>query len=488
MNKDRKNKYIRVVNLFNLFITIVSLFAFCIYFVANSFSENYDSGVDTQKTRTGPIIIINIDGTINPAVDDYVKTSYEIANSLHSRLLIMKLNTPGGLLSSMESISRLMLDARIPTVVFVGPSGSRAISAGMFITIAANIAVMSPGTTIGAAHPVTSGGDNMQGDVRDKLENYASSFAKSIAEQRGRNIEWVEKAVRDSVALTDREAVEKGFINFIASDIEGLISELEGRSVNIKGQTVTLQHLSDASRVILDMSLRQKIINVLADPNVAVLLGLAAVVGIMMELYHPGTGVPGIIGIICLVLSLAASQIIPLNHGGVALLLLGVAFIIAELFVPSFGIWGGSGTICFILGAIYAVDTSYVWSSDGYGVSRVFLAFIGFLVGFLCICMAWVVKKLRESGQHVGSEALLGVSGYVMQWSFDEIQKSWVGKVKIKGEIWNAKLDLRGENLEQQMDAQKYKIEVGTKVTVTKISKGMVLEIVANKEKRSMII
>lgn len=435
-----------------------------------------------QSVASGPIVTIKIDGTINPAVDDYVKTSLERAKMENAQLFIIEINTPGGLLNSMESITKNLLESPIPTVVFVGPAGSRAVSAGMFITLAAHFAVMAPGTTIGAAHPVTSDGGNVQSDMRDKLENYVSSFARSIAEQRSRNVEWADKAVRESVAITDREALEKGVINFISSDMDHLISELEGRSVSIQGRNINLDKLAKAKREFYPMTFKQKVVNLLADPSVAVLLGLAAVLGIMMELYHPGTAVPGVIGVICLVLSLTASQVIPINYGGIALLILGTAFVVAELYVPSFGIWGIAGTICFILGAIYAVDTDLVWSADSYGVERAYLAAFALFVGGLITSLALYVKKHRRGVVMTGSEGLVGVAGEIISWSLDKKRNYWSGKVRVHNELWHARTASveKGVGDDRIKGSSEFALEVGSKIRVKSLLPGMVLEVVAD--------
>lgn len=452
------------------------------YDVAATVPNTEEKPQATNTAALGPIVIIKIDGTINPAVDDYVKTSMQRAKYEDARLLIIQLNTPGGLLSSMESISKEVLSSTIPVVVYVGPAGARAVSAGMYITIAAHFAVMAPGTTIGAAHPVSSGSDNVQGDMRDKLENYASSLARSLAEQRGRNVDWVEKAVLDSVAVTDREALEKGVVNFIASDLEKVITELDGRSVSLQGKTVTFEHLSDVSRLYLDMNLRQRVVNVLADPNIAILFGLAAIMGIMAELYHPGMSVPGVVGVICLILSLTASQVIPINYGGVALLVLGIIFIVVELFVPSFGVWGIGGTICLILGAIYSIDTDMIWSADAYGVRKGFVMFFALFVGSVLYLLAAYLKKHRIGLQLNGSEALIGASGQVTKWSFDKLRNIWIGKVRVNGELWNAKLAKSAKLHVHNNDRTSANITVGSKIIVSKLGKGMILEVVPDDE------
>lgn len=415
---------------------------------------------------TGPVVVVTIDGTINPATDDYLKTSMAQAQADNARLMVVRLNTPGGLLNSMQSMVAILLQAPVPTVVYVYPSGGSATSAGVFITMAGHFAVMAPSTTIGAAHPVQGSGDSVQGDLRAKIENFAASFARSVAEGRGRNAQWAEKAVRESVSITDREALENKVIDFIAADLDRLLAELEGKQVNISGRLVTLSGLTTAPRVVLEMNLKQKVVNVLADPNIAIVLGLAAMLGIVMELYHPGVALPGIIGIICLVLSLTASQVIPINYGGLGLLILGVVFILVELFVPSFGVWGIAGGISFVIGAIYVVDSEKVWSSSGFAVSGLLIGACVLLVSGLVFGMSWVVAKSRAVKISTGSEGMVGLVGVVKEAVVSKQGRPPLGKVMVAGELWKAAS--KGESSS---------FPVGTKVKIIAVREGMVLEV-----------
>ena len=321
-----------------------------------------------SDTPQGPIVVLKIEGTINPATADYLKEGMEYAAAKDSRLVILQLNTPGGLLSSMQQMVESLLQSKTPSVVFVGPQGAGAMSAGMYITLAGNFAAMAPGTTIGAAHPVLAGGGDLTGDMGQKIENFSVSLAKAIAEQRGRNTKWAEEAVRESVAATDREAKDEGVIDFVASDFEHIFSEIEGKTINCSGRQVTLSGLAQSPQEVRPMSFKQNVLNFLADPNVAMLLGLGALLGLILEFYHPGAIVPGVLGSLCLVLALMAGQVLPISVGGIVLVGLGVVFCIAEAFVPSFGILGIVGTICVALGVLYSIDERQIFSSSGFTV------------------------------------------------------------------------------------------------------------------------
>lgn len=388
----------------------------------------------------GPIIEATIDGTINPATDDYLRSAMNQAERRGARLFILRLNTPGGLLNSMQTMVETILEAPVPTVVYVSPAGGGAISAGVFITLAGNVAAMAPGTTIGAAHPVLGGGGEIKGDMRAKVENFTASLIKAIAEQRGRNVEWAEKAVRESVAITDKEAVTEGVVDLVASDVPKLLAEIEGKTVTVNGSPVTLSGLADAPIEKVEMSLKQIVVNILADPNIAILLGLAAMLGIGIEFYHPGGVIPGVVGVICLVLSLVAGQILPINYGGLALLLLSGAFFAVELFLPAFGVWGAAGILCLVLGSLYVVDTDAVWAVEGLTVDTWFIATMAGIVGLLLSAVCYLAIKSRAQAARTGAKGMVGEVATVIG-SFTEKAGCYQGRVEAMGERWRAVME-----------------------------------------------
>lgn len=392
-----------------------------------------------RKIEPRVVLSVTVNATINPAIDDYIKRAIVVAKERDASLLLIELNTPGGLLTSMQTIVEEILSAPIPVAVYVTPRGGSATSAGVFITMAGHIAAMAPGTTIGAAHPVQGGGQDVGEDMRAKIENFTVSLAKAVAEQRGRNVEWAEQSVRESVSITDREAVDKKVIDFVADDVASLLQQIEGIEVTVAGKVVHFNGISLAKVEKLPMTFRQQVANILCDPNIAILIGLAAMLGLGIEFYNPGLIFPGVIGAICLILSLTAAQVLPINYGGVALLILSVVFIAVELTMPTFGIWGIAGVVCLVLGSIYVVDTDLVWSAQGFSVDMVMVGIIAGFVGLLILLVGVVLAKDSRRKVVTGSEGLIGKRAEVKQKfrvSSDD-NKSY-GRVLVSGELWKA--------------------------------------------------
>jgi membrane-bound serine protease (ClpP class) len=378
------------------------------------------------------IYLIRIDGGINPAVADFIHESIRAAHRAEAAALLIELDTPGGLLESTKDIVKDLLGAPLPVIVYVAPSGAGAASAGVFVTMAANIAAMAPGTNIGAAHPVGGGGEDIGGDMRTKVENFVASMSKSIAQERGRNVEWAEKAVRESVSITEQEALALNVIDLIATSREDLLRQIHGREVRVQQRPVKLQ-VANATFVEREMRLKQKVINVLANPNVAYLLMMAGILGLYVEFTHPGLFFPGVAGAICLLLGFAALQVLPINYSGLALILLGLALLIAELFLPSFGTLGVGGIIAFVLGSLLLFDTaesdltldpSIVYAAAGT------LAAFTFLVGFL-------VMRSQRRKAFLGQEGMIGEVGEVRE----PIEPGKPGRVLVRGEYWTALAD-----------------------------------------------
>jgi len=387
----------------------------------------------------GPIVHVTIETTINPAVAEYVQKGIAHGESLNAAAVLISLNTPGGLITSMQTIVEEMLRSKVPVFVYVSPSGGGAISAGVFITLAGHIAVMAPGTTIGAAHPVNSNGENIGDDMRSKAENFAASLVKAIAEQRGRNMEWAEKAVRESVALTDSEAITQNVVDYSASSIHALLEKSKGRKIILDSASYVIPDLSGTEIVEYPMSFQQRVVSTISDPNVMALLSLAAMGGITAEFYHPGLIFPGLIGIISLVLTLVAGQVIPINVGGGLLLMLGVILISAEMFITS-GILGFIGLICLILGSIYAIDTSMIWASEGFQFNPLLIGGVAGTLGLVLLFLVFLAIQERKRKVVTGKEGLIGATAtvnreFTISPSNSEVR---VGKVFVKGEIWNA--------------------------------------------------
>ena len=381
----------------------------------------------------GHVDLIVIDGSINPAVVDYIQESLERAQADDARALIVQLDTPGGLLESAKVIVKEFLAAPIPVIVYVGPSGAGATSAGLFVTIAANIAAMAPGTNIGAAHPVGSGGEDIAGDMRDKVENFTATLSRTIAQQRGRNVEWAEKAVRESASATEQEALQLGVVDVVAVDLPDLLQKVDGREVSLPHGKIKLD-LAGATVTRLEMSLKQKVLDVLGNPNVAYLLMMAGVLGIYVEFTHPGLFFPGIAGGICLLLGLTSMQVLPINYSGLALIGLGVTLLVAELFLPTFGIVGVGGLVAFVLGSLLLFDTA----DSNMALDPSIVAAAAATLGLFSLYVGLLVVRSQRTPAMLGGEGLVGKVGDVRARL---VPGERGGKVLVHGEFWNADAD-----------------------------------------------
>lgn len=380
---------------------------------------------------TGRLVhLISVDGGINVAVDDFIRESIDRAEEARANALVIQLDTPGGLLKSTQSIVKEIFAAPLPIVVYVAPSGSGAGSAGVFITLAAHVAAMAPGTNIGAAHPVSVGGGDVKGTMGEKIENFAASFSETIAQKRGRNTEWAIQAVRRSVAITEKEALAKNVIDIVARDLDDLLTQADGRKVEVNGKTVVVE--TQGARVErFEMGLKQKVLNVLSDPNIAYLLLMAGLLGLYMEFSHPGVFFPGVAGAIALLLALTSFQILPINYAGLALILFGLALLVGEAFFPSFGILGIGGAVSLALGSLLLFDTQ---SSDLAVDRSVIFSAVVTLSAFVLLISYLVVKTQRKKPT-TGLEGMIGEIGEVREALRPR------GKVFVHGEYWNAEAD-----------------------------------------------
>jgi membrane-bound serine protease (ClpP class) len=411
------------------------------------------AGVLAQSNDTAVphVDVIAIDGSINPAVDDFIRESIGRAKTNGARALIIQMDTPGGLLTSTRTIVKEMLGAPVPVMVYIGPSGAGAGSAGVFITMAAHVAAMAPGTNIGAAHPVAGGGQEVKGVMGEKIENFTASFSESIAQKRGRNTEWAIQAVRKSVAITEKEALKINVIDIVARDIDDLLKQADGRKIDIDGHKHELA-LKNVRVMRHEMSLKQKVLNTIADPNIAYLLMMAGILGLYMEFAHPGVIFPGVAGAICLLLAFASLQLLPINYTGLVLVILGIALLVGEAFYPSFGVLGIGGIISLTLGSLLLFDTPM--SDFGVDRSIVFTA-VGTLGSFV-LAISYLVFRSQKAKPTLGIQGLIGEVGEVRD------KLSPVGRVFVHGEYWKA-------------EAEK-EIDTGEKVEVVGVE-GMVLKV-----------
>jgi membrane-bound serine protease (ClpP class) len=387
--------------------------------------------------------LIVIDGSINPAVDDFIREGITRAKSNGARALIIQLDTPGGLLSSTRTIVKEMLSAQVPIMVHVAPSGAGAGSAGVFITMAAHIAAMAPATNIGAAHPVAGGGQEVKGVMGEKIENFTASFSETIAQKRGRNTEWAIEAVRRSVSITETDALKKKVIDIIAKDIDDLLKQADGRKVDLDGRMTTLS-VKGVNVVRHEMSLKQKIVNAIADPNIAYMLLMAGILGLYMEFSNPGVMFPGVTGAICLVLALISFQLLSFNYAGLFLILLGIALLVGEAFMPSFGVLGIGGVVSLALGSFLLFDTP---NSDLTIDGTIVYTAVATMAS-LVLAIGYLVFRSQKAKPTLGMDGLIGEIGEV------RAKLSPSGKIFVHGEYWNA---------QTQTDGQ---IDVGDKVQI----------------------
>lgn len=367
------------------------------------------------------------DGVINPVAAEFITDAINRAQEAGSAALIITLDTPGGLDTSMRTIIKAMNSATVPIIVYVAPTGARAASAGVFITMAANIAAMAPGTNIGAAHPVAMGGGQIEGDMKKKVENDAAAYIKSIAEKRGRNVQWAEEAVRQSVSVTEQEAVKLNIVDFVAPDVPSLLKQADGRKTETAAGKVTLK-IADAAVEKIEMGLRFRILSAISDPNVAYILMMLGIYGLIFELSSPGAILPGVVGGICLILAFYSFQALPINYAGFALILLAVILFIAEVKVPSYGMLTVGGIIAMTLGSLMLIKGE----ADYLRISlRVILPFVLVSALFFVLIVGTAVKAL-------GRQAVTGREGLVGTVGVARTDLNPAGQVAVHGEIWSA--------------------------------------------------
>ncbi len=400
-------------------------------------------GARAEVPLPAPLVLqLTIDGTINPATAIYIAEGLAAARERGAAALLIQLDTPGGLLESTKTIVKDLLGAPLPVIVYVAPSGGGATSAGVFITLAAHVAAMAPGTNIGAAHPVGGQGESIDGDLGKKVENFTASLGRTIAEQRGRNVEWAEKAVRQSVSATEREAVKLKVVDFVADSVAEVLTKANGRTVTVAGTPRTLA-VAGATLEPFAMRFGQKVFDFLANPNIAYLLMMAAMLGLYVEFTNPGLLFPGVAGVICLLLALAALQVMPVNYSGLALIGVGVAMLVAELFVPSAGVLGIGGLIAFVIGSLLLFDTP----DATLHVDRGLIAGAAVALGGVTLAAAWLVVRTQRRPSVVGAEGMIGELGHVRRVAPGGRQV----KVFVRGEYWEADADepvLEGDTVE----------------------------------------
>lgn len=374
------------------------------------------------------IHILTADSEVNPVMARYIDRGIDEAERTGARAVVIRLDTPGGLSTSMEQIVKRIQSSRVPVIVYVSPSGGKAASAGTFITMSAHVAAMAPGTRIGAATPINAGGGDIEGDLGNKVRNDAAAYARSIAEEHGRNADWAEAAVRDAVSAPTSEAVEKHVVDFSAVDMDDLLRQSEGRTVKVGGREVTIGPLADAPRVENNMTLIERVLLVLSDPNIAFLLLSLGGLGLLIELLHPGVFAPGVFGIIALILAFFSLGTLPVNWAGVALIGLAFAMFAAEIFVSGFGALGIGGAIALIAGGMLLTTSD----NPDFQVSRWFVVVTGVVCGAFFLSLMSAILRMRRLPRDIGTRAMVGEMATARSYLNPD------GFIFVRGERWKA--------------------------------------------------
>ncbi len=422
------------------------------------------------RAQAPVVAVLTIKGPIGPAVADYVSRGIDKSVDQGATAIVLKMDTPGGLDTSMREIIKDILASPIPVIGYVGPRGARAASAGTYILYASHLAAMAPATELGAATPVQVGGGFPFGQkpeeekeepvetkdegetekaaetdaekedapekepakaekptIEDKVLQDAIAYIRSLAQLRKRNVEWAEKAVREAATLTSQDALEAGVIDLVATDVEDLLAQIDGREIEMDDGKVTLA-TAKARVVEILKDWRVELLEIIANPTVAVILMTIGFYGIVLEFYT-GAVVSGVVGAICLLLGLYGLHVLPINYAGLGLIILGMILLVAEAFLPSFGILGFGRVIAFVIGSIMLIDTEV----PGFGVSPYFMGAVALLAGGATLLIATKMYRLRQQPVRTGSDEMVGSPGKVLDWSGDR------GEIRVQGEVWQAR-------------------------------------------------
>ena len=377
----------------------------------------------------GVVRVITVDATINPATADFIHQSIRQASETEAECLVIRLNTPGGLLKSTRAIVTDLLTSNVPVVVYVSPSGSQSASAGAFITLAAHIAAMAPGTNIGAAHPVGLQGGEKDSIMNEKATNDAAAFIRTISEKRHRNVRWAEDAVRKSISITETEALKDSVIDLVATSVTDLLQKIDGMVVPVNDVKKVL-HTRDAEVVYAEIDWKHKILDILSDPNIAYIFFMLGLYGLLFELYNPGAILPGVVGVISIIIAFYSLHTLPINYAGIALILFAIILFIAEIKITSYGLLTVAGVISLFLGSIMLIDseTSLEFISISWSV---IIPTVLITAAFFTFAIGMGIRAQRRKPV-TGNEGIIGETGEAITDLNPE------GQVRVHGEIWSA--------------------------------------------------
>jgi len=391
------------------------------------------------------VIALHVTGVIGPATAEYVERGLALASREHAQLVVLTIDTPGGLDTSMRRIVQNILASATPVATYVAPSGARAASAGTFILYASHVAAMAPGTNVGAASPVSIGftpspapgeGDDKKAKTSDvherKAMQDAAAYIRSLAQLRGRNADWAEKAVTEASSLSASEAKAQNVVELIASDEPSLLRELDGRKIAVAGGERIL-HLAGASTIAFDPDWHFRALAIIADPTVAMILMLLGVYGLIFEFGHPGFVFPGVFGAVSLLLGLYALHLLPVNYAGLALMAIGIAFMVAEVFVPAFGSLGLGGIVAFVIGALMLIDTDV----PAFGIPRSLIVILALVTLAFVLVVVRMAVRARRAPIVSGVASLVGADGEMVD------DATGIGWATIRGETWQVATEAR---------------------------------------------
>lgn len=417
--------------------------------VALSFAQSGSGGGISGRAEPAPVVVVDVKGAIGVSTVHLIDEAFAQARTARAGLIVLRLDTPGGLVTATRDIIQAILASPVPVAVFIAPSGARAASAGTYISYAAHLSAMAPGTHLGAATPVQMGAPPISpqpekpkegqdagagGAMERKVMNDSVAYLRSLAQMRGRNADWAEKAVREAATLTADEAEREKVVDLLATSVADLLDRVDGRQVRTSDgeHVLATRH---ARLVVVESGWKARVLAVLTDPNIAFILLMIGVYGIIFEFMSPGHIAPGVVGVICLVVGLMALSVMPLNLAGVALLVAGLAMMVAEVFLPGFGVLGVGGAAAFLLGGLFLfdpagadIDVSVAWPVLIAAVATNALLLFG-LVG--------MIMRVRRRKVATGAEQMIGLEGEVLDWQGGD--QGGRGRIRVHGEIWSAR-------------------------------------------------